>query len=187
MEAAWRQGRLTPGAFDAELLAQGLVPSPLVNCPGFTYLLVAIDVLHALDLGLSQEVLGSLFFECMRDHLPGRNKDERLEELQQELKLWYELHRPPSELDSLTHDMIVREGKAPRLRAKGAETRHLVLFGVHLATKFEGQGPHAQARANLLRSLLALYQCFAAPEFDASACGAAGRRVCVLHVALREC
>ena len=37
------------------LQREGIVPSPLFGCPGFHLHLIAIDILHALDLGFTQD------------------------------------------------------------------------------------------------------------------------------------
>ena len=45
------------------LQAQGVALSPWFSVPGFVADMICIDVLHAIDLGVSQEILGSILFE----------------------------------------------------------------------------------------------------------------------------
>ena len=57
----------------------GITPSPLFQAPGFTLLMVAIDVLHALDLGVTQDMLGNLLWESLDVlFLKGKNKAGKL-------------------------------------------------------------------------------------------------------------
>lgn len=57
----------------------GITPSPLFQAPGFTLLMVAIDVLHALDLGVTQDMLGNLLWESLDVlFMEGKNKAGKL-------------------------------------------------------------------------------------------------------------
>ena len=57
----------------------GITPSPLFKAPGFTLLMVAIDVLHALDLGVTQDMLGNLLWESLDVlFMQGKNKAGKL-------------------------------------------------------------------------------------------------------------
>ena len=62
--AAWRRQRYNMAAFAAVIGSSGVAMSSLLKCPGFMYFMVMVDVLHTLDLGVTQEVLGNVFFEC---------------------------------------------------------------------------------------------------------------------------
>ena len=48
------------------------------------------------------------------------------------IKEYYKIMKPPTCLQTLTPEMVQREKKAPKLKAKGAETRHLVPFGLEV-------------------------------------------------------
>ena len=100
-------------------------PSVLFSSPGFTLMMVCIDVLHALDLGFTQDMLGNLFWEAL-DTLfkEGKNRGERVKLLLLRMKKWYRMFKPPSQIQKLTEEMLKREKKSPKLKAKGAETRH---------------------------------------------------------------
>ena len=61
------------------MTSQGITPSPLFQAPGFTLLMVAIDVLHALDLGVTQDMLGNLLWESLDVlFMKGKNKAGKL-------------------------------------------------------------------------------------------------------------
>ena len=55
LKAAWRRSRSTPAQFWDEQQREGIVPSPLFGCPGFHLHLIAINILHALDLAFTQD------------------------------------------------------------------------------------------------------------------------------------
>ena len=58
---------------------KGITLSPLFRTPGFTLLMVAIDVLHALDLGVTQDMLGNLLWESLDVlFMQGKNKAGKL-------------------------------------------------------------------------------------------------------------
>ena len=48
------------------------------------------------------------------------------------VKECYKIMKPPTCIQNLTAEMVQREKKAPKLKAKGAETRHLVPFGLQV-------------------------------------------------------
>jgi hypothetical protein len=76
--ATWRTSRYKPGAlFMAQRLAISTV-SPLFSCPGFTLDKVCIGVMHCVDLGVTQEVLGNIFSEYLEKcGLPGGSQKIR--------------------------------------------------------------------------------------------------------------
>ena len=49
----------------ATLINDGKTMSPLVGCPGFTLERICIGALHAMDLGVSQDILGNIFWEAI--------------------------------------------------------------------------------------------------------------------------
>ena len=62
LKAAWRKHRYTQREFFTQQRLQGIMPSPLFNCPNFQLNMVCVDILHTLDLGVSQDCLGNLFY-----------------------------------------------------------------------------------------------------------------------------
>ena len=137
---------------------------PLFNIPCFQWTMLMVDCLHTMDLGCTQEMLGSLFFECvMRSKMfAGSTKDVRFNKLWGRIKQYYKDVNPPTKLSNLTWEMVKQDSKSPRLRAKAAETRHLVAFAYELAcdfASFEGTY-HSRTVANAMKALFGLYACF---------------------------
>ena len=107
--------------------------SPLFSCPGFSADFICIDVLHALDLGVTQEVLGSIFWESLGVFAKGRNRALQVAELFRLMKEHYVRVGTSNRLSNLTVEMIKRDQEPPKFRANGAENRHLVPFALEIA------------------------------------------------------
>lgn len=108
--------------------------SPLVSAPGFKVELIVIDVLHALDLGVTQEVLGSVLYEALGSFAKGRNKEQQIQALKVKLKNHDQPMKTSICVNNLSLDMVKRDGKSPKMRVKGSEARHFVPFAVEVAT-----------------------------------------------------
>jgi hypothetical protein len=131
-EAAWRGQRLEGYAFLAEQRAAGIIPSTIFSEPGFHVKHIMVDYLHTMDLGVAADCLGNLFLEIL-SLLPGTRAD-KVSNLWRRMKQWYADHRPHSQLQTLTWEMIKKDATSPaKLRAKAAECRGLVPFGAALA------------------------------------------------------
>ena len=48
--------------FTAMILEQGFAMSPLFDLPLFTFKNICIDILHACDLGVTQDIVGNILF-----------------------------------------------------------------------------------------------------------------------------
>ena len=63
--ATWRGRRHNQGSFMAMLRQSCSLVCPLFKIPGFVVAMIVVDVLHTCDLGVTQEVIGSVFFEAL--------------------------------------------------------------------------------------------------------------------------
>lgn len=167
-KALWRAHRLTTYAFMQLMRANGISNSVLFDAPGFILSMIMVDVLHCLDLGVSQEALGNLFHYFMTKMSVGKNKSERLFVLWRKIKDYYDRSRPPSRLNKLTEEMVKRSGKSPKLRAKGAETRHLVPFSVELCDDLCKNEPTVfhETLLSMFKHLYSFYQRMGKEPFD---------------------
>lgn len=181
---AWRNARYNENEFAALLLAAGLL-SIIFQCPGFVLKYILIDWLHAVDLGVSQTVIGNLFNEVC-ELLPGSTRKDRVNALWLKLKGWYQQSQPPSKLDGLTPEMIKQPGKKPKLRSKAGECRYLIPFAASLAREFDDGSVHRNAVNMLLQNLLEVSLCISADPYDAKKAADACTRLCRLHVALEQ-
>ena len=118
----------------ANLIAEnGFDMSPLFSIPGFDFYNICIDSLHAMDLGLTQEICGNIFWECLGIYAVGRNKKKQIGDFVMKLKAHYKRMKTPNCINTVTLDMLKKDGKAPKLRARGAETRYVVPFALEIA------------------------------------------------------
>lgn len=182
-KAPWRKQRLSARAFFAQQRSHDVQPSPLFKAIGFKLDMVMIDVLHCMDLGCTQDMLGNLFWEALDVVCNGRGRKAKVDDLWSRIREYYKEFHPTTMLQGLTLEMIKQQKKSPKLRAKGAETRHLVPFGVLLAeemAKIRSDVP-GTTMLKIASGLFDLYSLFASEPFDAKACADACRRVCLLY------
>ena len=98
--------------------AAGVQPSVLFNSPGFALLMVCIDVLHALDLGITQDMLGNLFWESLGTlYKEGRTKADRLNLLWNKMKKFYKLFYKSHLLFLAEHAENTNSGEEPLLHS----------------------------------------------------------------------
>jgi hypothetical protein len=185
LTAAWRASRQTTLGFLQRLRSEGQTLSPLFGAPGFTVELIVVDVLHALDLGVAQDALGNLFKEALHQKYAGTT-DQKVKALFADIKGYYRRAQPPSQLQGLTLEMIQSGHKSPKLRAKGAETRYLVPFGLELALAMEAHlgTPHALTVARLFSFLMDFYVACSTSPFSPEAAASSCRQCCLLWGAL---
>ena len=85
--------------------------------------------------------------------------------------------------------MIKQDGKGPRFRGKGAETRHLVGFGLELSQNMNdasGGTIHYRQLLSLMVNLMNFYGMFGQIRFDAKKAAEYGKNVCLLYSNFRE-
>ena len=190
LSCLWRQMRITCHEFLAMLRAQGFDLNPLLSLPAFTTARVVLDWLHIVDLGIGADILGCFFGELITTAgvLVGNTKAERLSDLWQRLKEYYRREKPPCKLDNLTETMIKKEGAGskPKLRAKGAECRYLIHFGVVHSKVFAGVSPHFCAVAELFSLLYEVQKIVSVQPYDASSASALCRKMCILYTTLGQ-
>ena len=184
--AAWRSTRYTSGEFLDNLQAQGVSINPLFTAPGFTIDDVCIGRLHAMDLGVSQEISGNIFWEAVLHlRMPGRNQALRIHSLWVRIKAYYAARKPTSQLQKLTQPMVKKDKKPPRLRSKGAETRHLVPYAVQLAQQLHDMygTEHTHWVLDMVTMLNKLYDMMD-KDYDHTEAKRMSIRICVLYTKL---
>ncbi len=171
-------------------LHSGVPLSPLWHAPGFLVQMITIDVLHCLDLGVTQDCLGNLFWECITHptFLSGGSKQKRVDTLRGMILAHYREFKTSVRLQGLTVEMIKQDQKMPKLRAKGAETRHVVPFGCLLAQKLHEADPtnHNLTVKNLMDQLCNFYCLMGHDDFDAKAAADCCRKCCLYYGALSQ-
>ena len=117
------------------------------------------DVLHAVDLGVACHITANIFIEAMADGVFGDgNQDARLEHLQNDLVQYYndnkDVHRIAGELG---FSRIRTSGEWPKLKAKGAQTRHICRYALKLAQENNKGTEHDNDRLVVIQLLCKYY------------------------------
>ena len=117
------------------------------------------DVLHALDLGLSSHVNANVYVELMDDGVFGNGTmASKVSNLEADLKTFYknnvELHRIAGELSI---NRIKTGGDWPKLKAKGAQTRHICKYTLELARTHNKHTTHDEDRLVVIELLCKYY------------------------------
>ena len=117
---------------------EGAQPSTIFGSPGFRLEFLAVDSMHAGDLGSFQDSMGSLFWVEITNRGLYRNKAEGLKALNAELQFYYDNHEDQSlsRLTPLSMSQIRgKEPGYPYLKSKAAECRHATDFCLMLAQR----------------------------------------------------
>jgi hypothetical protein len=188
-KAPWRNSRVTANQFFSSLQLKQVTPSTLFSSPGFCLEDIVLDWLHIVDLGISQDLIGNLFHECvLSGGLEGANKDERLKVLWQRLQSFYAEAKSKCRLDMLTIEMFERAKQAPKLRAKGGETRHLVPFAAKLSAEVSAnsQTTHWATVASVFDLLHTCANVIAERPFNQEKLERCSSRLCILWSSLER-
>jgi hypothetical protein len=183
-DAAWRSKRYRAGEFVTLLRNAGQLSS-IFKCPGLSLKHFMIDWLHAVDLGVSQLALGNTFNEII-ELFPGRARSDRVTSFFQEMKAWYKEARPPSQLQTLTPEMVKLPGQPPKLRSKAGECRYLVPFGALIAERFNDGNPHRHKVSQLMSHLLVVQTCISNEPYNDQLASSACVKFCQLYASLEE-
>ena len=182
-DAAWKTRRVDHHKFCSRLTSRGLAVCPLFSLPFVTTQCILVDVLHTCDLGITQDVCGNALFEIAGEL--GGSRADAVSALWASLRLYYKEFKPPCQLSALTVEMMVRPTKQPRLRAKGAEIRHLLPWVVLLCHE-HSSGDHNEVRRCMVSALFDFYQAMAADTWDPTSAKASGFRFLQLYKSLSD-
>ena len=114
--AKWKSMRMTAQAFVALCHANNIVVSPLLSLPGFKLAYVLIDVLHCMDISVSQDVVGAFFYGLIHGSsgfLKGPSIAQRCSSLWAKPNDWYKKTKCPNRLQALVPEMICKSRRMP--------------------------------------------------------------------------
>jgi len=188
LQAAWRRHRYSAKEFFTLQMQQGIVASPLFQCPNFSLDMVCIDILHTMDLGVTQDCLGCLFWHSIETYFSGRTLKDKVQQLWTAIRQHYNAHKTPNQLQALTMEMVKRPGKTPKLKAKGGETRGLVPFGLELACQLQEKqnSPYHDTLVKLMARLLDLYMLTSCVDWQPEVAGKSCREFLLLYSSLNR-
>ena len=185
-DARWKTNRC--GHFDMvhRLLEKGLTLSPLLGCPYFRTTCFLVDWLHCADIGVLCDFLAALFL-LLLPKLPGTNQTQQVASLWQCMQQFYKQNITDSKLDQLKYSMLKQPKKFPKLRARAAEARGLVPFGLNMANTFLSDNVEHEKTAKLAMMHLHLCYTMLSPTvFCPEIMKANSIKFCLLYVALEE-
>ena len=135
--------------------------SPLFGCPGFSLECVCIGALHCMDLGISQDIIGCIFWEAIQKLEIGRTHKAKCNALWMKLKAYYATYKVKSQVQCLYLTMIKKTGETPKLKCKGAQTRHMVPFAKEIAQQLHAhlQTTHSKWVLQISQVLEDIYFC----------------------------
>ena len=153
-DAAHRASLITHAEYTASCARERVQPSFLFRCPGLKLQHLTVDVMHAADLGTFQDAIGSLFWLEISHKPWHRSQKIGLERLNRALNLFYSAHANDnlSKVTPVSYSQIYSKNPGfPTLKAKAAQTRHLIDFCVTLAQQHQhgtASRPPFRFRAN---------------------------------------
>ena len=118
----------------------------------------------------------------------GKTRKEQIEDFVKQLKNHYKRMQTPNRVNNMTLEMLKKDGKAPKLRAKGAETRYMVAFALEVATSVHAykQNDHTYKCLKCISALLDFYMTFGLDPYPVDKAKEACREVVVAYVSLHE-
>ena len=134
-DAPHRGTLLSHEAYIAGLVREHQEPSQIFRCPGFLLDYIAVDSMHAADLGTFQDALGSIFWIEITHKRWYRNSRQGLDSLNAMLKDYYDAnqHLKLSPLSLTKSQVRSSDPGYPSLKSKAAQCRHVAAFGLILA------------------------------------------------------
>jgi hypothetical protein len=121
------------------LRGEGSQPSARFGAPGFLLEYIPTDVLHAFDLAVSLNALGTLRWCSLGVLFRASAIAARLALLSETVKRYYREFKPPNKLQNLTVEMIRQYKEGPKRRAKGGECRGLIAFCFELSCEMDAE------------------------------------------------
>jgi hypothetical protein len=135
-DAPHRQTLISHEQYMERVVAEQSQPSHLFDCPGIRLEFLTVDSMHAGDLGTFQDAIGSLLWLEVTNKSWYRNRRVGLDALNADLNMYYDAHQDQglSKVTPLTmSQLFAKDPGYPFLKAKAAETRHLIDFCRSLA------------------------------------------------------
>ena len=163
--AGWRPTMRDHATFLDDMRAQGRVISGLWKITTLTVHGVCLDVLHALDLGVSSHLCADIFVEIMDTGVWGNNQEKKAEGLEKEMKKFYEHNKHKYKIQGeLGYARIRTSNEWPKLKAKGSQIRHICKFALQLATEHHSGTQHDKDRLLVITFLCRYYDIIEADQ-----------------------
>ena len=147
------------------MIRKGRRVNPILGLPGMSHNVIRLDWLHAVDMGVSADSVGSLFWLLERK-FDGATRKERVSQLQRRLATWYRDNGVQDRVNSLTPTTIKPSiGKWPKLKCSAAALRKIIPFAKALADDLCAGGNAEEATAKA--AMAQLHMCYETLRSDA--------------------
>ena len=190
-DALWRGTLLTHQIYLQMCMANNIWVSEVFGLPGFRLEHITADLMHCVDLGIVQYLLGNVIWELCFVEMKGliTKPNPILGEMMVMFRiaskalskgLTIEYKCP---ISSLTIGMLRKDTKAPKMKTKAAEGRKLVpVVRWILENMFKQESAHEKLRYNCVKAIDMFYTCLDVPAsiFDPKSCALYARR----HISL---
>ena len=183
-DAEWKQIRWTHMDMAQRMWQKGHSLSPIFSAPLFTSAQILVDWLHCADLGVTADFLASLLLlVCTKLQLG--SKALKVGHLWTRLQAYYRDEAVDSRLDMLKPSMLQQPKKSPKLRAKAAECRNMVGFGLQMAREYlSNDVPEEQAARVAMEHLHSCYCMLSPAVFNPDTMKHHSQLFCLQYVAL---
>ena len=135
-----------------------------------------------MDIGIASDFLGNLFFYLVHYKMEGNNLTEKVRTLFTKIQQYYKAEKIESKLPTLTLLMIRKKAsQSPKLRAKAAEARGLILFAHKVCeTYLEDSSVFEHGIKMAARELWTCYCCLSKDTFQEAKLKAHARKFLLL-------
>ena len=188
LEASWRHQYFDQETFIMRCWEEQRHMSAVWQFPNFSLKVIRLDWLHIMDLGCAADAAGNVLW-LLQSKLPGPNIAKRVGELFKEILEEYKNQGVTSDrLATLTETMFRKDAaSAPKLKAKGAETRKLVpILGVLCRKLLDSTGELDSAVVACMSLLLQCYAALDVDPYDPKLMEREVRRFALQYVSLRD-
>ena len=130
--APWRPTRTTHEQY---MRVTEIIAAWFKYCLGLRIECIMIDVLHTVDLGIAAHIIGNIFWDCVVLKVwGGSTQESNVQALKTAMDAFDKKHNTKSRLQGkFTAERIRTSKRWPKLKGKGAATRHAAPFALHLA------------------------------------------------------
>ena len=121
-----------------------------------------------MDLGVTLHILGNIMWHSVvEQHWGANNIDDNVALLEMDLRKWEKRTRSEHKLQgSLTKERLRNSSGFPKLKAKGAQSRHLAPYALHLALEMDDGTDSSRLIVAVAQLLVEFYDLLAgASEF----------------------
>eukprot|EP00959_Pyramimonas_sp_CCMP1952_P097323 2034500-Pyramimonas_sp.AAC.1 len=120
---------------------------------------VALDCLHVLDQGISSHSIANALVEVMKLGQWGTTQQDQIDGLRDDIQKWHEANHQASRIQGkITFERLKTSADWPKLKAKGAATRHLSRYAAELTARYNTGSTHDKRRWRRRSESAGLYQ-----------------------------